>query len=1054
MVRFDFEKYGLILLSRSIQWIIVLLIFCFLPITTRAQQLIYDHFGIREGISNRLVSDVVYDHQGLIWVATANGLNRFDGYNFVTFSTSNKEGKHKLSHARIRKLALAPDGKIFIFYEDLYSSFDVIDPLTFDVEKIEIALEVAGNPRAIYTNKEGVIHILSKKDHYTNIYTYDYHHHKFIQVCQVTEYWNRSRPNVNLVQTANNNYVVYDVEMGLRIIKPENKTVKYLSLPTFHGIHEDNPPSLSFLHRSNDDTIWLSYSNRNGIFQLEEQNETVTLLQSLPSSLKYTNIWEDEVGNLIFNQAIKRGNYPVSQHLFCLQKNGKISDFSYLIDVGHFILTMSGHDFFQSIFIGNDTGLKIVQNSTTRVEQYFAQNINMNSRGFSMRGMCSDGKGSIFLSREVSFWYKLDLKTNLLDTILLYDNEGELLNFSRSQGIVYDTTGYIWGITGDGSDSNIGLLHQYDIENCTNVVYKYSKNFSAYAMQDQRNIWMGTHTKNGRGTLIYFDIIRKEFVTFQDQQGFNPFDNTIIKFILSSDDNILWIGTEQGLFWVNTRSKQWNHYKKDTHPQFPNAQKVNLSDDIIYNLFLDDNETLWIGTLNGLTRFDTQENTWKTYYKDDGLASNTIAYILPGKDNSLWVSTYNGLSHFTPDEDQSRQFFSINGFSHNEFNRFSGLIDENGRYYFGGVNGINAFYPADLLATQNIPKVLLTAFTYYDSKIDSIVTQYSGLNNSNSDIIIEPYIRFFSFDFALPIYTPTTDNQFKYKMGKETTEWIHLKKGHSLRFNDLKPGRYAIYVQGADSSGNWSSESFVINVWVKQAFYSSWLFLFLISIILLIFAYGLLRYRLEEKLRMERLRTQLASDLHDEVSGLLAGISLQSELLRSQVKEESIALKLGNIRQASQRAMSKMSDVIWSIDSRRDRIADLILRMEEHADEVLLPLNIRYQLDTQDLDHSSAIPANIRQDLYFIYKESINNIAKHANATLVTITMENNGAQFEMQIKDNGFTKNKSEDNQKKFKRKGQGLSNLRMRAQRLNAQLNILVVSGYTIELKMKRFS
>jgi signal transduction histidine kinase len=282
-----------------------------------------------------------------------------------------------------------------------------------------------------------------------------------------------------------------------------------------------------------------------------------------------------------------------------------------------------------------------------------------------------------------------------------------------------------------------------------------------------------------------------------------------------------------------------------------------------------------------------------------------------------------------------------------------------------------------------------------------------------------------------------------------------LRNDHRLRFNNLQAGKYDIFVQGADSSGDWSKESLEIKLDVKEVFFRRLWFQILSGLVFATIIYGLLQYHLQEKLRMERLRTQLASDLHDEVSGLLAGISLQSELLRSQTTEKHLSLKLQNIRQASQSAMSKISDVIWSIDSRRDRIEDLITRMEEHADEVLLPLNIRYSININDeINPMTAIPADIRQDIYFIYKEAINNVAKHANANFVDINMKNIGTKFEMVIKDNGFPKVETGDTSLKRKRKGQGISNLKMRAQRLNAQLNIIINPSYTIHLRMKRFS
>jgi signal transduction histidine kinase len=202
---------------------------------------------------------------------------------------------------------------------------------------------------------------------------------------------------------------------------------------------------------------------------------------------------------------------------------------------------------------------------------------------------------------------------------------------------------------------------------------------------------------------------------------------------------------------------------------------------------------------------------------------------------------------------------------------------------------------------------------------------------------------------------------------------------------------------------------------------------------------------------MERLRTQLASDLHDEVSGLLAGISMQSELLRSKVDEDPVLdEKLQHIRQASQRAMSKISDVIWSIDARRDNIGQLISRMEEHADEVLLPLDVQYKIKLKGLEREKPIPANVRQDVYFIYKEAINNAAKHARATFVNITLEQTQQYFTLTIQDNGVG-NAALATPEGVR--GQGLSNMQMRAQRLNATLDMHNGDGFTMQMRMRAF-
>jgi len=219
----------------------------------------------------------------------------------------------------------------------------------------------------------------------------------------------------------------------------------------------------------------------------------------------------------------------------------------------------------------------------------------------------------------------------------------------------------------------------------------------------------------------------------------------------------------------------------------------------------------------------------------------------------------------------------------------------------------------------------------------------------------------------------------------------------------------------------------------------------------------ILQGKLQERLRNEQLRTQLSADIHDEVSGLLAGITLQAELLKNKTDDEKLQARLHTVGEAGRSAMSKMSDVIWSIDSRRDTIGNLLQRMQEHADEVLLPLDIRYDFKASGFDKKSELAGNIRQDVYFIYKEAINNIARHSNATRVDIELEQFAQQFELFIRDNGRpSKNSAPQNGRRTsvraQKTGQGKDNMRMRAARLKGEITIDERVGYTLVFRMRR--
>jgi len=260
---------------------------------------------------------------------------------------------------------------------------------------------------------------------------------------------------------------------------------------------------------------------------------------------------------------------------------------------------------------------------------------------------------------------------------------------------------------------------------------------------------------------------------------------------------------------------------------------------------------------------------------------------------------------------------------------------------------------------------------------------------------------------------------------------------------------------------------------VEPAFYQTYWFIALCFLFVSYVVYRIFQFRLRERVKMERIRTKLSSDLHDEVSGLLAGIAMQTDMLQGSVKDEASLKRIKQMGEVSRKAMSKMSDVIWSIDSRKDRMDDLIIRMREHAEEMLAPLDIAYRLNVNSIDIKRKIPVQLRQNLYFIFKEAINNIAKHSQATEVRIQLNNKGSEFQMTVADNGGAvsgKSKTDEydyrkngrpaasappSNRGRKKTGQGLSNLRMRAARIDAEIDIRPgEEGYTVQLRRRRFA
>lgn len=207
-------------------------------------------------------------------------------------------------------------------------------------------------------------------------------------------------------------------------------------------------------------------------------------------------------------------------------------------------------------------------------------------------------------------------------------------------------------------------------------------------------------------------------------------------------------------------------------------------------------------------------------------------------------------------------------------------------------------------------------------------------------------------------------------------------------------------------------------------------------------AFYLHRQKVTRQIGLERLRVRIASDLHDELGSSLTQISLLSDLVRCGAQPESQPRQLETISCISREAITSMSDVIWSIDARNETLGALVDRMTDCSNALLVEQDIQVQFDKSGLPLSSILALEIRRDLYLIFKEAINNCAKHACATTVNIQLGYQDNHLSLSIKDNGCGLTQIS------KPAGQGLKNINMRAQRLKSRLTIIGDNGVSIKL------
>jgi signal transduction histidine kinase len=203
-------------------------------------------------------------------------------------------------------------------------------------------------------------------------------------------------------------------------------------------------------------------------------------------------------------------------------------------------------------------------------------------------------------------------------------------------------------------------------------------------------------------------------------------------------------------------------------------------------------------------------------------------------------------------------------------------------------------------------------------------------------------------------------------------------------------------------------------------------------------------YRIKQVQRIQYLRTRIASDLHDDVGSSLVRITVLADAIKREGMKENAHEQLGAIAGISRGAVSTMKDVVWSIDARNDTMGGMIQYMQEHLHNMLMPANIDFELTHTGFAEQEKLAMNFRQNVYLTFKEAINNVVKHSGASRVLVDLKKENNLFTMTIQDDGHGINSPKNSN------GQGLYNMRLRADRLKANFDIVSGKGVTIILKV----
>lgn len=997
-------------------------------------------YTVQDGLPGRLVLDIVKDENGLIWLATNKGLSRFDGYEFINFNNYDyslgiEDRSFNMS------LATTHSGHLALSHGYQALTFELFNLTSFKIEQPDSTTRLYTSPPAhVFTDKNGMTFLTFSNKQGIKVFQLlpNFGLKEVLSLEIGTDNLNRK---VNLFVGNTGDYWLTLSDTGVFLFNSDGQLKKRFTTTDFeHKIHTGY--EIVFFHQDAQNRIWATFKEETGVFLYNEQ--LASFKKSFLGTTKneyYSKLWEDEKGNLLFKISPHLQSAKM-QDLLCLKNDGSVVSFDYLNKALRYVFEIEGSDFFEMMLAGTPTGLKVITQNRQTFEKVLQEEIQPGEWGMIIRGIVADSEKNVYFGAENGRLFVLKNETKEVEElpISLFKHLRPNKTYAGGRSIYLDQNQNIWS---SGSDSDKeSYLHKYNIQTKQTETIKLPDLIENYYFDGTRYFYLSQTNQHGTNAkLVIYDLVTKKSTLWLDNFAKNPLSGTMSRCLSPVKDGILWIGTINGLLKINIHKKEFKQISlKNEAGQLLDNQEIIAVTPV--------ENGLWLGTNNGFLFLDSSDELIKEAYStQDGLVSKSVCGIMVDKQENLWLSTFFGLSHFNRKEKTFQNFYQKDGLSHFEFNRMGFYQDGQGKYYFGSMNGVTAFNSENVLRETKENLLVPTRIIKSYADRDSQEIQMSGFD-ANIPQIIKPNYAFFEVHFALP---NSLSDGIRYSAWLENYEqdWNFLGTTPKVRYSKLPAGEYQLHIKAVDAKGNPSKNVLNLPISVKEVFYKQTWFHLLVFSILGGILWFILQYNANQKLKVEQLRTKLSSDLHDEVSGLLAGIAMQSDLVQMSVEKEKAKNQLQKIADTSRSAMSRMSDVIWSIDARKDKMSDLLLRMQEHAAEILMPLNIDYQFDIDTFNTNKAIGLNLRQNLYLIFTEVINNIAKHSDADTVQIALKNQGNAFLLHIKDNGTAKE-----EKAGKKTGQGLSNLKMRSKSINGDLTIVRDNGYEVKLKVKRFA
>lgn len=418
---------------------------------------------------------------------------------------------------------------------------------------------------------------------------------------------------------------------------------------------------------------------------------------------------------------------------------------------------------------------------------------------------------------------------------------------------------------------------------------------------------------------------------------------------------------------------------------------------------------LWIGSTIGLIKYNKYKNQISQLFTTKDGLSNEYIYGIVADGDYLWLSTNAGINRFDTRNKTIKIFSAGEGLQSNEFNTYSYCKTSSGEILFGGVNGLNSFYPADFKSISYAPQFILTGLQINDTSYKPQINQ-----SEIKSLKLEYKQNTVSFQFTVIHFANAAGNTLSYILEGYDKSWVTITSKTLIRYANLPPGHYTLKVRAFNADGVEADKIYSLPLTVEPPWWQSWWFrllsaLFLFGVIILIVRnytnqrLEKQRAELEKNQAVEKERNRISRDMHDDLGSGLTIIAILSEVVKKQLSIPAKAKEtLEKIAVSSRDLVDNLQDIIWVLNPQNDTLESLSSYIREYGLKYFEPLSIELEFNYPEKFSNFRLSEEQRRNMFLTVKESFNNIAKYAWCNKVAVSITEAGKEIQLSITDDG----------------------------------------------------